>query len=104
MADKDFSEMNSRLRQEVEEILSQDRASQLTFEMLEIHDKVVAGLRKTRIRDIESKMGRPLKDTLLAWEAVLKECGAEVNKDILLGIILATIYERTKSNQKGGKG
>jgi len=104
MVNKDFSEMNSQLRQEVEEILSQDRASQLTFETLEIYEKVVAGLQKARIKDIESKMGRPLKDTLLAWEAVLKECGAEVNKDVLLGIILATIYERTKSNQKGERG
>jgi len=103
MADKDFSEMNSQLRWAIEEILSQHRARQLTFEMLEIYNKVVAGLQKARIREIESKTGRPLKDTVLAWEAVLKECGVEVNKDILLGIILATIYERTKSNQKVGK-
>lgn len=103
MADKDFFEMNSRLGNEIEAILNQDRAKQLTFEMLEIHDKVVIGLRKASIRDIERKMGRPLKDTILAWEAFLREYGVETNKDILLGIILATIYERTRLNQKGGE-
>lgn len=98
MADQ-FPEISKGIKREIEETLGKARAEQLSFEMLEIYNKVIVTLENSGIKYLRTQKLFPFKDTVIAWDRVLKESKVEGNPDTLLGIILATIYERTKEKQ-----
>jgi len=98
MADQ-FPEIGERIKREIEEALKKARAEQLSFEMLEIYNKVIVTLENSGIKYLRTQKLFPFKDTVIAWDRVLKENKVEGNSETLLGIILATIYERTKEKQ-----
>ena len=99
-----FLEISGKLKKQIEEILEKARADQLSFEMLEIYQKVIMTLENSGIKYLHSQKLFPFKDFVLAWDRVLKEVGMEENSDILLGIILEKIYEEeSKKNNRGGK-
>jgi len=103
MADR-FSEINERAKKQIEETLGKAREEQLSFEMLEIYDKVVLTLENSGIQYLHNQKLFPFKDTIIAWQLVLRENGVKENMSgVLLGIILATIYERTRDDKGGEK-
>lgn len=96
MAGEEFGEVSEKIKREIDEIIGYVPGPQLCFEMLEIYRGVFATLTERGFEYLSSKEAFRFEDTIIAWHAVLKELGAKANSDVLLGIVLATLYERTK--------
>ena len=96
MAQEGFGEISQRVKDEIDEIIGHIPGPQLGFEMLEIYNQVFAILKERGTKYLLSDEVFSFKDTIIAWHAVLKELGTKANSDLLLGIVLATLYERTK--------
>ena len=109
MAKKEFPKINERLKMEIEEVLRKVRDQHFTSEVLEIYSKTFETMRELGPDFLKSQKLFPFTDTVLAWLVVLKELGLvfeETNvgrenmKNILLGVILATVYERSKERKE----
>ena len=96
MTGEEFDEVSGRIKKEIDEILGHIPSRQLGFEMLEIYSNVITVLTERGINYLLSEKTLPFKDTIIAWHAVFKELGLKANSDLLLGIVFATLYERTK--------
>ena len=101
MAKEEFPKINERLKREIEEVFEKARFQHFTDEIIEIYHKTFETLGKSGPNFLKEQKLFPFTDTVLAWSTVLREAGVgnEEIKAILLGIILATIYERGKEKR-----
>jgi len=97
MTGEGFDEVSGRIKREIDEIIGHIPGPQLGFEMLEIYNHVLTILKERGTKYLLSDEVFSFKDTIIAWHAVLKELGTKANSDLLLGIVLATLYEKTKT-------
>jgi len=93
----------NRVEKEIEEIFEKTRQINIDRETFEIYDNISKILLNTGYSQEQELF--PFEDTILAWKKALETCGTEKEKipKILLGIILATLYERNKKMEVSKK-
>lgn len=96
MTGEGFAEVSGKIKKEIDEIVGHIPSRQLGFEMLGIYSHVITALTERGAEYLLSEEALPFKDTIIAWHAVFKELEMKINSDLLLGIVFATLYERTK--------
>jgi hypothetical protein len=108
MASEEFPEIKEELKTGIEEVLKKARAEHFTSEALEIYSQTFKRLRELGPDFLRKQKLFPFEDTILAWVVVLKELGLVFDEtnvgrreltSILLGVIWATINERSKEKE-----